>query len=87
MAKRATSIVLDEALLDVLRRVAVEEGVAQDDLIEEAIRRYFGLRGMALLDEIAEGQSAAGIGLGDNEAMELAVSELRAHRAERASSA
>jgi len=85
MVRRATTVELDEALLDVLRRVATDEGVAQDDLIEEAIRRYFGLRGLALLDEIAEAQTAGGIGLGDEEAMELAVSELRAQRAERRS--
>ena len=75
---------LDEQLLEALARAASDEGVERDALLEEALRRYFGLRGIAVLDEIADAQTNAGVQTGDAEAMALAVAELRAARAERA---
>jgi len=39
---------------------------------------------LALLEEIAEAQASRGVALGDEDAMALAVTEVRAARAERA---
>lgn len=84
MARRPRTVQLDEGILDALRRAASEEGRAEDEVVEEALRRYFGLRGLAVLDEIAETQAADGVTIGEDEAMTLAVAEVRAVRAERA---
>jgi hypothetical protein len=84
MARRPTTVEIDEGILDALRRAASEDGRAEDEVVEEALRRYFGLRGLAVLDEIAEAQAAQGVTLSDDEAMALALSEVRAARAERA---
>lgn len=84
MARRPTTVEIDEGILDALGRAAREDGRPEDEVVEEALRRYFGLRGLALLDEIAEAQSVAGVSLDDGAAMALAVAELRAARADRA---
>lgn len=78
------TINLDTHLLDMLARATAEDGVDSDKVVEEALRRYFGLRGLAVLDEITQRQAEAGVNLDEDEAMELAVAELRAYRAERA---
>jgi hypothetical protein len=57
--------------------------VPEEEVVEEALRRYFGLRGMALLDEIAERQAPPTGEASDEQAMALAVQELRAMRTER----
>lgn len=84
MARRPTTVEIDEGILDALGRTAREDGRREDEVVEEALRGYFGLRGMGVLDEIADAQVAAGVALDDDEAMKLAVAELRAARAERA---
>lgn len=84
MARRPTTVEIDEGILDALGRTAREDGRPEDEVVEEALRGYFGLRGMGVLDEIADAQVAAGVVLEDDDAMELAVAELRAARAERA---
>jgi hypothetical protein len=84
MARRPTTVEIDEGILDALARAAREDGRPQGEVIEEALRRYFGLRGVVVLDEMADAQAAAGVSLTDDEAMALAVAEVRAARAERA---
>lgn len=84
MARRPRTVQIDEGILDAVRRAASEDGRPEDEVIEEALRRYFGLRGLAVLDEIAEAQEAAGVTIDEDEAMRLAVAEVRAVRAERA---
>ena len=84
MARRPTTVEIDEGVLDALGRTAREDGRPEDEVVEEALRGYFGLRGMGMLDEIADAQEAAGVTVDDDAAMELAVAELRAARAERA---
>lgn len=84
MARRPTTVEIDEGILDALGRAARGDGRPEDDVVEEALRRYFGLRGIAVLDEIADAQAAAGVLLNDDDAVTLAVAELRAARAERA---
>ena len=81
--RKAVTLNLDEQLLDAIQHAAADEGVSKEQVLEEAIRRYFGLRGLAVMDEIAERQRAEGNELGDNEALALAVREVRAARAER----
>jgi len=75
------TVQLDERLWDAVQRAASEDGVPEEDLIEEALRRYMGLRGMAVLDDIAERQRDQQ--MTEDQAMELAVAEIRAARAER----
>jgi hypothetical protein len=43
VARRPATIEVDEQLLEALGRVAADEGVAPDDLLDEALRRHFGL--------------------------------------------
>jgi len=81
MTRRAATIEVDERLLDALGRAAADDGVDPDDLLEEALRRYFGLRGLAVLEELAEQRPDPD--LSDEEAMQLAVAEVRAVRARR----
>ncbi len=84
MARRPTTVEIDEGILDALGRTARGDGRPEDEVVEEALRGYFGLRGIGMLDKIADAQAAAGVALDDDEAMQLAVAELRAARAERA---
>ena len=84
MARRPTTVEIDEGILDALGRAAREDGRPEDEVVEEALRGYFGLRGMGVLDEIAEAQAATGVALDDDASMELAVAQLRAARADRA---
>jgi hypothetical protein len=84
MTRRQTTIAVDEELLGAVARAAEDDGVAPDELVEEALRRYFGLRGLAVMDELASSREASGPHLTDDEAMEMAVAEIKAQRAERA---
>ncbi len=84
MMRRQTTVEIDEGVLDALGRAAREDGRPEDEVVEEALRRYFGVRGVAVLDDIADAQATAGNVLDDEQAMALAVTELRAARAERA---
>lgn len=83
MTRRQATIEPDEELLAALTRAATEDGVAPDDLVEEALRRYFGLRGLAVMDELASAREERGPRLTDDEAMQIAVAEIKAQRAER----
>ena len=83
MSRRQATIEVDEELLAALSRAAADDGVAPEDLLEEALRRYFGLRGLAVMDELATARTR-GTRLTDDEAMDLAVAEVKASRAERA---
>lgn len=72
---------VDEPLLDAVRRAAAYDGVDEEQLVEEALRRYFGLRGLAVTDEMAERASRV-TPTSDEDAMALAVTEMRGARAE-----
>jgi hypothetical protein len=78
--RQPLTVNVDEHVLDALRRAAAREGVAEDELVDEALRRWFGLRGLAVLDDVAERQERSGGRLDDEAAMELAVREVRAAR-------
>jgi len=79
VSRRQATLEVDEELLSVLQRAAAEDGVAPGELLDEALRRYFGLRGLAVLNDLAARESV----LNEDEAMELAVGEISAARAER----
>lgn len=80
--RKPVTLSLDEQLLEAIRQAAADDGVPEERVFEEALRRYFGLRGLTVLAEIADRQSEADR-LSDEEAMGLAVAELRALRSER----
>jgi len=83
MSRRETTLEVDEDLLSALQRAAADDGVAPDELLDEALRRYFGLRGIAVLDDLVERGSVPDDALTDDEAMAIAIDEVRAARAER----
>jgi hypothetical protein len=76
MARREVTVQLDGALVDAAR-------VPEDELNERALREVRARDFAELMDEVAESQVAKGVSLTDEEAMDLAVNELRAMRAER----
>jgi hypothetical protein len=76
---------VDENVLDALRRAAARDGVPEDELVDEALRRWFGLRGLVVLDDIADRRTRSAERLDDAAAMDLALQEVRAARAGRRS--
>ena len=78
MSRRQATLEVDEELLAVLQRAAAEDGVAPGELLDEALRRYFGLRGLAVLNDLAARESV----LNEDEAMELAVEAQHETRSE-----
>ena len=81
--RKPLTVHVDEHVLQALQHAAANDGVQEDELVHEALRRYLGLRGLAVLDDIARRQAERGVQLDEGEAMALAVSEVRAARAER----
>jgi len=82
---------IDAGLLEELRRVAREQDRREDEVLEEAVRRYLiaGARRskslIDLFDRIDRGQEERGVEpLSDEEAMQLANDELHAWRNEQA---
>ena len=76
MAKRRVTVALDEETLRVLDRERSRSGQSRSSLIDQALARE--IAGSALERVWASARS-----LPDEEAMELAISELRASRLER----
>jgi len=81
--RQQLTVTVDENLLDALRGAAKRDGVPEDELVDEALRRWFGLRGIGLLDELAERRAASADAVDDDAAMTLAVDEVRSARAHR----
>lgn len=75
MARTEADVRIDAALLEAVRQRATRSGRQEAEVVEDALRRYLGLDG--LLEEI---WAANAEGLSEDEAMELAYSELRAAR-------
>jgi len=82
MARKQPAVNLDEDLVEVARSVAERSGLAESEVYERALRRVLVEDFRALLDEIAQRQQAAGIVLSEADAEQLALEEVRAHRAE-----
>lgn len=83
--RQQLTVTVDENVLDALRRAAARDGVPEDELVDEALRRWFGLRGIGVLDDLASRRTDADP-LDDEAAMALAVEEVRASRARRRAS-
>lgn len=81
--RQQLTVSVDENVLDALRRAAARDGVPEDELVDEALRRWFGLRGIGVLDDLAERRAAVADRLDDEAAMALAINEVRASRARR----
>ena len=81
--RQQLTVTVDENLLEALRAAAARDGVPEDELVDEALRRWFGLRGIGVLDELAERRSGSTDALDDDAAMALAVQEVRASRSRR----
>lgn len=52
--RRPLTVNVDGHIVDALRAAAARGGVPEDELVDEALRRWFGLRGVAVLDDIAD---------------------------------
>jgi hypothetical protein len=77
MAKRKSTIYVDEDVLRAARVYAARLDIRDSDVVESALRRFLG---MELLDTVCERNA----GLTEADAYELAYGEVRAARAERA---
>jgi hypothetical protein len=78
MARTEDDVRIGGALLAAVRARAARAGRPEAEVVEEALRRYLGLD--ALLEDVWAANSD---GPSEDEALELAYSELRAARAER----
>lgn len=86
VARRQLSVQLDEKLIETIDRAAARDHVGRDSVVEESLRRYFGLRGLAVLADIRQSRRERRIAPPrDEELLVQAVTEVRAHRAERRS--
>lgn len=83
MARRRTTVELDEQLLNAADAEAKRTGRSEADVIEDALRRHFEGRRPSVVDQVWARN--AGSALSEDEALALARSELRAMRSERGS--
>jgi hypothetical protein len=83
MTRRPVTVELDANLVEAARLIAERAGVAEFELYERALRDVLVRDYGELMNEIRKYQSATGRALTDDEAMEIAISELEAMRAER----
>ena len=74
VTRRTTTVSLDEKLMTEVHAAAQRSGLSDDEVIEQALRRFVGLD---VLDELWSRNH-----LSEPEAMEIATSELRALRSE-----
>jgi hypothetical protein len=81
MARRRTTVELDEQLLDAAEAEAERTGRSEADVIEDALRRHFEGRRPSVVDQVWARN--AGNALSEDEALALARDELRAMRTER----
>ena len=75
MARRAATVRLDDEVLDAIRREAARSGRSEDEVVEDAVRRYLG---PSVLDRLSERNR-----LDEDEAMAIALEEVSAYRQER----
>lgn len=73
--KRAATVKLDADVLSAIRLEAARSGRSEDQVVEDAVRRYIG---PSVLDHVRERNH-----LDDDEAMKIAAEEIAAHRRER----
>lgn len=76
MDRRPATLELDGEVLDAVKREAARSGRSEDEVVEEALRRYLA---PSVLDRLWERNR-----LPEEEAMAIAIEEVKAHRAEKA---
>jgi len=81
VARRLTTVELDEELLDATQAEAERTGRSEADVIEDALRRRFETRRPSVVDEVWARN--AGDALSEDDALALAYGELKAMRTER----
>jgi predicted DNA-binding protein len=79
MARRETTVLLDDGVLEKLDRTAKRSGRESSQVVEEALERYLALE---VVDRVWEANASSP--LDPESAQDLAYAELRAARAERA---
>ncbi len=72
-------------MIEAVRAIVHRSRVPEDKLYERALRGVLARDFGALMDEIAEHQGASGATIGSEDALQLAVGEVRATRDERGS--
>ncbi len=83
VTRRPVTVELDPNLVEAARLIAERAGVAEFELYERALRDVLVRDYKQLMDQIGQYQSARGLTVSDDDAMEIATSELKAMRAER----
>ncbi|MHB8669149.1 MAG: hypothetical protein ACYDAD_01065 [Acidimicrobiales bacterium] len=81
MGKRRATVELDERLVAAARAEAARTGRTESDVIEDALEKQLGARRPSVVDEVWARNAANA--LSEDEAMALAMSELKAARGER----
>jgi hypothetical protein len=81
MARRRTTVELDEQLLEAAHVEAERTGRSEADVIEDALRRRFDARRPSVVDQVWDRNS--GDALSEDEALALAYAELKQMRTER----
>lgn len=79
MGRRATTVQLDDALLDAVEAAAARTGQSPESIIENAVRARFAAE--QTIDDLWARLGASD--LSDDESLDLAYGELRAMRADR----
>ncbi|GAC1336947.1 MAG: hypothetical protein NVSMB29_00550 [Candidatus Dormibacteria bacterium] len=86
MAREKATIYLDSDIRAATKLAAVTGRTSESDIVEEALRRYLrsddAARGREELRELMDRVSAR-FDMSEDDAMALAVGEVRAHRAEK----
>jgi Arc/MetJ family transcription regulator len=86
MVRQKATIYLDPDIRAATKLAAVTGHKSESDIVEEALRRYLrtdeAIRGREELRELMD-RVAARFDMSEDEAMALAVDEVRAHRAEK----
>jgi hypothetical protein len=77
MAKRKTTLYVDEEVLRAAKVMAARQGKRDSEIFEEALRAYTGFELLDLLDEVGRRND-----LSEEEALKLAYEELHASRRE-----
>jgi hypothetical protein len=80
VARRRTTVELDEQLLDAARSEADRTGRSEAEVIDEALRLRFDARRPSVVDQVWARETGA---LSEDEALTLAYAELKAMRTER----
>ncbi len=80
MARKKTTVYVEEDLLRSAKVLAARTGRKEYEVFEEALRAYLGFD---VMERVQERLEREGLALGEKESLKLAYEELHAMRAER----